>query len=234
MAQIGSYVPAASARIGVVDRIFTRIGAHDDLAGGHSTFMVEMLETAYILHNVTPRSLVVLDEIGRGTSTYDGMAIARAVVEFLHSHPQAAAKTLFATHYHELTSLAATFPRVKNYHVAVAEEDGKVVFLYRILPGGADRSYGIHVAELAGLPRAVVTRAREILAELESYDAGGSPVRATNRRHARRSTTTTVQLPLFGARPPLIDELAELDVDVLTPLEAITKLYELRKKAREV
>ena len=153
MAQIGSFVPAAEARIGVVDRIFSRIGALDDIASGRSTFMVEMVETAAILHNATPRSLLIFDEIGRGTSTYDGMAIARAVVEFMHNRPDAAAKTLFATHYHELTELASFLPRVRNYNVAVAEEQGRVVFLHRILPGGADRSYGIHVAQLAGLPR---------------------------------------------------------------------------------
>ena len=152
MAQVGSFVPAAEARIGVVDRIFSRIGALDDIAAGRSTFMVEMLETAAMLHNATPRSLLIFDEIGRGTSTYDGMAIARAVVEFIHSRPDAAAKTLFATHYHELTELATFLPRVRNYNVAVAEEQGRVVFLHRILPGGANRSYGVHVAQLAGLP----------------------------------------------------------------------------------
>jgi DNA mismatch repair protein MutS len=146
MAQIGSFVPAAQARIGAVDRIFTRVGALDEIAAGRSTFMVEMLETAAILHGATPRSLLLFDEIGRGTSTYDGMAIARAVVEFIHNRPELAAKTLFATHYHELVELAAVLPRVRNYNVVVAEEGGQVVFLHRILPGGADRSYGVHVA----------------------------------------------------------------------------------------
>ncbi|MDP3767763.1 MAG: DNA mismatch repair protein MutS, partial [Dehalococcoidia bacterium] len=147
MAQVGSFVPAASARLGLVDRIFTRVGAQDDLASGQSTFLVEMLETANILHNATPRSFVILDEIGRGTSTYDGMAIARAVVEYLHNRSEVAAKTLFATHYHELIDLARQLPRVRNENVAVVEEDGRVVFLHKIVPGGADRSYGIHVAE---------------------------------------------------------------------------------------
>ncbi|MGD0114942.1 MAG: DNA mismatch repair protein MutS [Dehalococcoidia bacterium] len=226
MAQIGSFVPAASARIGVVDRIFTRVGAQEDIASGQSTFMVEMLETANILHNATPRSLVILDEIGRGTSTYDGMAIARAVVEYLHNRSDRAAKTLFATHYHELVALAQTLPRVKNYNVAVSEEGGKIVFLHRIVPGGADKSYGIHVAELAGLPKAVVQRAHDVLAALESQANGRRPA-------ARSRQTAAEQLPLLAAPSPLLGDLARLDVDAMTPLEAITKLYELREKARE-
>ncbi len=226
MAQIGSFVPAASARIGVVDRIFTRVGAQEDIASGQSTFMVEMLETANILHNATPRSLVILDEIGRGTSTYDGMAIARAVVEYLHNRSERAAKTLFATHYHELVALAQTLPKVKNYNVAVSDEGGKIVFLHRIVPGGADRSYGIHVAELAGLPKAVVQRAHDVLAALESQANGRRP-------SARTRQTAAEQLPLLTARSPLLGDLARLDVDAMTPLEAITKLYELREKARE-
>jgi DNA mismatch repair protein MutS len=229
MAQVGSYVPAAAARVGIVDRIFTRVGAQEDIASGQSTFMVEMLETANILHNATPRSLVILDEIGRGTSTYDGLAIARAVVEFLHNHAQRAAKTLFATHYHELVELAQTLPRVKNANVAVSEEGGKVVFLHRILPGGADKSYGIHVAELAGLPKAVVQRAREVLAVLETWSDGRG--RLAQRRGRR--LPPPLQLPLLAAKPLLTQELAELEVDAMTPLEAITKLYELREKARQ-
>ena len=227
LAQAGCYVPAAAARIGVVDRVFTRIGAHDDLAAGSSTFMVEMVETAHILHHATPRSLVILDEVGRGTSTYDGLSIARAVVEYLHNRREAAAKTLFATHYHELTALAAALPRVRNASVAVAEQDGEVVFLRRIVPGGADRSYGIHVAQLAGLPRAVVSRAAELLRDLE----GGRGRSAAGPR-ARRAPPAA-QLPLFGARSPLVDELAGLDVDAMTPLEALTRLYELRERARQ-
>ena len=224
MAQIGSFVPAREARIGLVDRIFTRVGAQDDLASGQSTFMVEMLETANILHNATERSLVVLDEIGRGTSTYDGMAIARAVVEYLHNRSERAAKTLFATHYHELVEMAKTLPRVRNFNVAVSEEGGSVVFLHRIVPGGADRSYGIHVAELAGLPKPVVQRARDVLATLESISNG--------RGRRQRNGEPSPQLPLLPAKPPLLAEMAEIDVDSLTPLEAITKLYELREKAR--
>ncbi|MGA2286005.1 MAG: DNA mismatch repair protein MutS [Dehalococcoidia bacterium] len=226
MAQIGSFVPADSARIGIVDRIFTRVGAQEDIASGQSTFMVEMLETANILHNATPRSLVILDEIGRGTSTYDGMAIARAVVEYLHNRSERAAKTLFATHYHELVALAQTLPKVKNYNVAVTEEGGKIVFLHRIVPGGADRSYGIHVAELAGLPKAVVQRAHDVLAALESQANGRRP-------SARSRQAAAEQLPLLASPSPLLEELARLDVDAMTPLEAITKLYDLREKARE-
>ena len=226
MAQVGSYVPAASARIGLVDRIFTRVGAQDDLASGQSTFMVEMLEAANILHNATPRSLVILDEVGRGTSTYDGMAIARAVVEYLHNRPEVAAKTLFATHYHELVELAGQLPRVRNENVAVAEEEGRVVFLHKIVPGGADKSYGVHVAELAGLPKAVVQRAREVLAALEQGSNGRPPIRPP-------ADVPVEQMPLLPERSRLLDELGELDVDALTPLEAINKLYELRKRARE-
>ncbi|MBI2912888.1 MAG: DNA mismatch repair protein MutS, partial [Chloroflexi bacterium] len=171
--------------------------------------------------------LLLFDEIGRGTSTYDGMAIARAVVEFIHNNPQAAAKTLFATHYHELTDLAAVLPRVRNYNVAVAEEQGRVVFLHRILPGGADRSYGVHVAQLAGLPRPVVLRAQEVLAELEaSRDRRDPPL-------PRRRRAEAPQLPLFAPDGVLARELAELEIDSMTPLEALTKLYELRQRARQ-
>ncbi|MFQ5879921.1 MAG: DNA mismatch repair protein MutS, partial [Dehalococcoidia bacterium] len=225
LAQIGSFVPAAEARVGLVDRIFSRVGALDDIAAGRSTFMVEMLETAAILHNASPRSLLLFDEIGRGTSTYDGMAIARAVVEFIHNRPEAAAKTLFATHYHELTDLASFLPRVRNYNVAVAEEEGRVVFLHRILPGGADRSYGVHVAQLAGLPRPVVLRAQELLEELEASRDRGGP--------SSRRREESPQLPLFAPDSELARELAKLDVDSLTPLEAITKLYQLKTRATE-
>jgi len=224
MAQCGSFVPAASARIGVADRVFTRVGAGDDLTSGQSTFMVEMIETSAILHNATHRSLLILDEIGRGTSTYDGMAIARSVVEYLHNRPGLQAKTLFATHYHELTELAQHLPRVRNFNVAVAEEHGRIVFLRRIVPGGADRSYGVHVAELAGLPKAVVQRAREVLLELEAGE-----------RHGGHAPSRADQLSLFTATPPddgLRRDLAGIDVDSMSPLEALTRLYELRDRAR--
>jgi DNA mismatch repair protein MutS len=230
MAQIGSFVPADSATIGVVDRIFTRVGLQDDLVTGQSTFMIEMLETANILNNATSRSLIVLDEIGRGTSTYDGLSIAQAVAEYIHNHPRLGAKTLFATHYHELVRLADFLPRVKNLNVAVSEEGGKVVFLRRIIPGGADKSYGIHVAQLAGLPRAVVHRADEVLAELENH-TGEQAARRAGRPRSEKAPQE--QLPLFGKRSPVLDEVAKLDVSSMTPLEAITKLYELQQKAKE-
>jgi len=228
LAQVGSFVPADSASIGLVDRIFTRVGAQDELAMGRSTFMVEMEETANILNHATPRSLVVLDEIGRGTSTYDGISIAQAVAEFIHNHPKLGAKTLFATHYHELVNIASYLPRVRNFNFAVAEEDGKVAFLRKILPGGADRSYGIHVAQLAGLPRSVVRRANEVLAELE-----GERRQRVRPRGRRGRGVQPQQLPLFGTRSPLEQEISQLDIDSMTPLEALTKLYELKQKAKE-
>jgi DNA mismatch repair protein MutS len=222
MAQIGSFVPAAAARVGLVDRIFTRIGAQDEIAAAQSTFMVEMVETANILHHATNRSLIVFDEVGRGTSTYDGVSIAWAIVEYLHNHPRLRAKTLFATHYHELTEMAEILPAVHNYNVAVTEEGDHVVFLHQIVPGGADRSYGIHVAQLAGLPRPLINRATEVLAHLE--------------RHAPQATKRpshlglAQQLALFPETSPLIEELKELDVSSLTPLEAMTKLYEWQRR----
>jgi DNA mismatch repair protein MutS len=220
LAQIGSFVPAASARLGVVDRIFTRIGAQDEIHAGQSTFMVEMVETANILHNATPRSLLVLDEIGRGTSTYDGVSIAWAVVEYVHNHPRLRAKTLFATHYHELTQLAELLPGVRNYNVAVSEADGQVVFLHKIVPGGADRSYGIHVGQLAGLPAPVVQRAGEILRQLE----------ASSGKAVRLNPALPRQLALFPETNPLLDELESLDVNALSPIEALNKLYEWQRK----
>ena len=229
MAQIGSFVPAESAAIGLVDRIFTRIGAQEDLAAGQSTFMVEMVETANILNNATPRSLIILDEIGRGTSTYDGLSIAHAVAEYIHSHPGLGAKTLFATHYHELVELAGFLPRVKNFNVAVTEERGRVVFLRKVIPGGADKSYGIHVAQLAGLPRSVIHRAQEVLADLE----GDHQARAPQARKGRRPPASPPeQILLFGSKPPALDELLKLDLNSMSPLEALNKLYELQKKAK--
>jgi DNA mismatch repair protein MutS len=227
LAQIGSFIPADSANIGIVDRIFTRIGAQEDLAAGQSTFMVEMTETANILHNATPRSLIILDEIGRGTSTYDGLSIAWAVAEFIHGSPKLGAKTLFATHYHELVDLANTLPRVKNFNVAVVGEGDKVVFLHKIVPGGADRSYGIHVAQLAGLPKSVITRANEVLMELEASHA------PRKSKASRGRKALPQQLPLLSSDSPLREELAKLDVDSMSPLEAITKLYELKRTAEE-
>jgi DNA mismatch repair protein MutS len=224
LAQIGSFVPAQVAKIGVVDRIFTRIGARDDLAAGQSTFMVEMVETANILNNATPRSLLILDEIGRGTSTYDGLSIARAVAEYIHNYKGLGAKTVFATHYHEMVALAGYLPRVKNFNVAVIEEAGKVIFLHKIVPGGVDKSYGIHVAQLAGLPKSVLHRAREVLTELESDSREAKP---------KKRKEPVQQIPLFGQKSALEGELQNLDIDGMTPLEALNKLYELQKKARE-
>jgi len=239
LAQIGSFVPAERARIGLVDRIFTRIGAQDDIATGQSTFMVEMLETANILHHATRRSLVVLDEIGRGTSTYDGLAIARAIVEHLHNAPRLGCRTLFATHYHELTELAAILPRVRCAKMDVLEEGERVVFLRRVVPGGADRSYGVHVAQLAGIPPAVVRRAREILADLESPGRPTDSAGAPSRRAAMRSPAPdaagqdpTFQLTLFGQPDPAAEALKALHVEALSPLEAITTLFELQHLAR--
>jgi DNA mismatch repair protein MutS len=227
LAQTGSFVPAEQATIGIVDRVFTRIGAGEDIAAGQSTFMVEMIETANILHNATPRSLIILDEIGRGTSTYDGLSIARAVAEYIHNSPRLGAKTLFATHYHEMVELAGYLPRVKNCNVAVHEEAGEVIFLYRIVPGGVDRSYGIHVAQLAGLPRSVVHRAREVLEDLEGDSRTAKPLSKKRRKEAAQ------QLTFLEQKSPLLEELEKLDLDALTPLEALNKLYELKKRVGE-
>ena len=219
LAQIGSFVPAERAEISLVDRIFTRAGARDDLAAGASTFMVEMLELAAILAQATPRSLLILDEIGRGTSTYDGISVAQAVVEHLHHHPRLRAKTIFATHYHELTAVADTLPRVHNANVAVAEQGERVVFLRRIVDGPADRSYGVQVAQLAGLPPAVIRRAREILVELERLAAGTKAVPG-------------IQLTLLTPEEhPVVKRLRDLDPEQLSPLDALGLLYELRNEA---
>jgi DNA mismatch repair protein MutS len=220
MAQMGSFVPAASARIGLVDRIFTRIGAQDEIHAGQSTFMVEMVEAANILHHATSRSLLILDEIGRGTSTYDGLSIAWGIIEYIHNHPHLRAKTLFATHYHELTQLADLLPGVRNYNVAVSEADNKVVFLHKIIAGGADKSYGIHVAQLAGLPAPVIQRANEIMAELEK----------TSGRAVKINPQSAQQVALFPETNPLLDEIKGLDVNSLSPIEALNKLFEWQKK----
>jgi DNA mismatch repair protein MutS len=230
MAQIGSFVPADHAEIGLLDRIFTRIGAQDDIATGQSTFMVEMIETANIFHNGTPRSLIILDEIGRGTSTYDGLSIARAVVEYIHNQPRLRAKTLFATHYHELTEMAAILPRVQNWTMAVVEEGDHVVFLRKVVAGAADRSYGIHVAQMAGMPPAVVKRATEVLAELEGR--GDKEQRREAMRRANGNGKS--QMQLFAAvKSPTVETIQALDVTQLTPIEALTKLYELQRLAKD-
>jgi DNA mismatch repair protein MutS len=233
LAQIGSFVPAEYARIGIVDRIFARIGAEDAVSAGQSTFMVEMVETANILNHATRKSLILLDEIGRGTSTYDGIAIARAVVEYIHNHPRLSAKTLFATHYHELTQLEGYLPMVCNYNVAVVEQGEQVVFLHKIVRGGADKSYGIHVANLAGVPRPIVSRAQEILEELENGGAGvGANLGSPHSGDGRTPLQQPIQLRLFSADDELRQEIARLDVLALSPLEALNKLFELQRKAK--
>ena len=221
MAQMGSFVPAKSARIGLVDRVFTRIGASDDLASGQSTFMVEMAEVASILKYATSRSLLILDEIGRGTSTYDGMAIARAVLEYAASPKRLGAKTLFATHYHELSTLEDKLPKVKNYNIAVKKRGEQMIFLRKIVPGATDDSYGIEVAKLAGIPNPVITRAREILAELEA--GGTAPAPAAPREPEDQVS----MLDLTGQR--IISALSGISVETLTPIEAMNELYKLKK-----
>jgi DNA mismatch repair protein MutS len=226
LAQIGSFVPAAKATIGLVDRIFARIGAQDEIHAGQSTFMVEMVETARLLSGSTRRSLLILDEVGRGTSTYDGLAIARAVVEYIHNHPGLQCRTLFATHYHELTELPNVLPRARNYNVAIAEEGDGIVFLHKVIEGGADRSYGVHVAQLAGLPRPVVERAKELLTQLEREGSTFEPQAAKRRRE------NPGQLKMFDEAPnPALEFLKSIKADELSPIEALTKLYELKRLA---
>jgi DNA mismatch repair protein MutS len=226
---MGSFVPAQLLRFPIVDRIFTRIGASDNLAGGRSTFMVEMTETAIILNSATPRSLIILDEVGRGTATFDGLSIAWAIIEHIQLHIRA--KTLFATHYHELTELADLLPGIKNYHVAVKEAQHRIVFLRTVEPGAADRSYGIEVAKLAGLPAGVTARAREILKKHEEKEHDLSDNLTVRAR--RKPKIVVSQLSLFTAlEEELRNVLRELDVDSMTPLEALKLIAELKKKAR--
>jgi DNA mismatch repair protein MutS len=234
MAQMGCFVPASEAKIGVVDRVFSRIGALDNIMRGQSTFMVEMMETARILNQATSRSLVVLDEIGRGTSTFDGLSIAWAVAEYLHDQPLLRPKTLFATHYHELTELALTKERVKNYNVAVKEWNGEIIFLRKIVEGGTNRSYGIQVARLAGLPQKVIDRAKEILANLEKgeLDAMGMPKIATTKLPASKPKPP-LQPSLFAQPDSIRSELRKIKTDQLTPIEALNILDQLKKKAEK-
>ena len=229
MAQMGSFVPAKEARIGLVDKIFTRVGASDNLSSGESTFMVEMNETASIMNNLSERSLILLDEIGRGTSTYDGISIAWAIAEFLHSHPTARAKTLFATHYHELNELTNSFPRVKNYNVSVKEVSNKVIFLRKLVPGGSEHSFGIHVAKLAGMPPKLLQRANEILKRLEQERTGGERIKDSMKKIQKQA----YQLQMFSIDDPILvkirDMLNNLDVNTLTPVEALKKLDEIQR-----
>jgi DNA mismatch repair protein MutS len=235
MAQIGSFVPASAARIGIVDRIFTRVGASDNLVRGQSTFMVEMSETSAILHTATARSLVLLDEIGRGTATYDGVSIAWAVTEHVHEH--IGCKTVFATHYHELTQLADELPAVRNYNVAVREVGEQILFIHRLQPGGADRSYGIEVGRLAGLPRSVIDRAREMLTLLEEEQlvrGSAAGIKGSGERASARSGAggSREQLGLFAQPNPIVDQLAALDVNSMTPLDALSRLAALVEEAK--
>jgi DNA mismatch repair protein MutS len=229
MAQIGSFVPASFASVGVVDRVFTRVGAFDDLASGQSTFMVEMLELANILNNVTAKSLVILDEIGRGTSTLDGFSIARAVLEYLHGKGSAGPRTLFATHFHELIEIEGDLRRVRNYHFAVRETGDDVVFLRKLIPGATDRSYGIHVAELAGTPRRVTERAKEILREMMARE-----YRSDGRKQPRFTQMLLIDSPELSPAHPVVEDLKKLELDLITPIEALNMLHDLQRKTREV
>jgi DNA mismatch repair protein MutS len=230
MAQIGSFVPAETARVGLVDRIFTRVGATDDIATGRSTFLVEMQEVANILHHASRHSLIILDEVGRGTSTYDGMSLAWAVVEYLHDH--VAARTLFATHYHELTELADLLPRVHNVNVLVKEEGQRIVFLRTVADGRADRSYGIHVAQLAGLPRDVIEQAQRILNRLEATT--GLPADGTFLPPIPARASGAAQLPLpLTSRSAVEDALLALPLETMTPMDAMAALHELREQLRQ-
>ena len=231
LAQIGSFVPAESAHIGLVDKIFTRVGASDNISVGESTFMVEMNEAADILNNLSPRSLVLFDELGRGTSTYDGISIAWAIVEHIHEHPKAKARTLFATHYHELNEMEKSFKRIKNYNVSVKEIDNKVIFLRKLMRGGSEHSFGIHVAEIAGMPRSVVKRAENILKQLEADNASVGVESA--RQIVSQQSTNGMQLSLFQLDDPVLcqirDEIIGLDINNLTPVEALNKLFDIKK-----
>jgi len=229
MAQIGSFVPAKVAYIGLVDKIFTRVGASDNLSSGESTFMVEMNETASIMNNLSDRSLILLDEIGRGTSTYDGISIAWAIAEFLHNHPAARAKTLFATHYHELNELNNSMPRIKNFNVTVKELNNKVIFLRKLMPGGSEHSFGIHVAKLAGMPPKLIGRASEILKRLEQERTGGEKIKDSMRKIQKQAH----QLQMFAIDDPVLEKIRDmlnnLDVNSLTPVEALMKLDEIQR-----
>ena len=238
MAQAGSFVPAKAVEAGFIDKIFTRVGASDNISSGESTFMVEMNEAAGILNNITPRSLVLFDELGRGTSTYDGISIAQAIVEYIHEFPNAKAKTMFATHYHELNEMQETFPRIKNFNVSVKEIDGKVIFMRKLVPGGSEHSFGIHVAKLAGMPPAVVARANDIMKELESGSRGAalsSPeVKGTKESSKSKAKHSDgIQLSFFNLEDPVLmqirDEIRKIDINSLTPIEALNKLNDIKK-----
>ena len=230
MAQMGSFVPAKRVRMGIVDKVFTRVGANDNLSAGESTFMVEMNETASILNNLSDRSLILLDEIGRGTSTYDGVSIAWAIAEYLHEHPQFRAKTLFATHYHELNDMTNLFPRIKNFNVSVSEAKGKIVFRRKLQEGGSNHSFGIHVAQLAGMPKTVVNRANDMLHQLETK-RGEAPTGKGKANVVQGEEK--MQLSFFQLDDPTLvqikKEVEKIDINTLTPVEALFKLNEIKK-----
>jgi DNA mismatch repair protein MutS len=233
MAQMGCFVPADSAKIGLIDKVFTRVGASDNISSGESTFMVEMNETASILNNISPRSLILLDEIGRGTSTYDGISIAWAIAEFIHENPKAKCKTLFATHYHELNEMSKRFERIKNYNVSVKETVNKVLFLRKLTPGGSEHSFGIHVAKMAGMPPLVIQRAEQVLKDLETShsEVGGKKQKSSKKLVS--NGTENMQLSFFQLNDPVLeqihDELVSIDINTLTPVEALMKLHEIKK-----
>ena len=233
MAQIGCYVPASAAKVGVVDKIFTRVGAGDNISMGESTFMVEMNEAASILNNMTNRSLVLFDELGRGTSTYDGISIAWSIVEYIHEHPSASARTLFATHYHELNEMKNSFSRIRNFNVSVQEVGGKVIFLRKLVPGGSEHSFGIHVAKLAGMPKSVVARANQVLEDLEGENSDKRKSIATKKLDTLAEGRTGYQLSLFQLDDPVLsqvrDEILKVDINSLTPIDALNKLNEIKK-----
>ncbi|MEZ5022486.1 MAG: hypothetical protein R2728_04350 [Chitinophagales bacterium] len=228
MAQMGSFVPAHKAEIGIVDKIFTRVGASDNISQGESTFMVEMIETATIMNNVSDRSLILLDEIGRGTSTYDGISIAWSLVEFLHNNPMGKGKTLFATHYHELNELAAKHERIQNFHVSTKEAGNKVIFLRKLVKGGTKHSFGIHVAQMAGMPKSIVERAKEVLLELEEKHIGDD-----TGQKLKQLPKKDYQLSIFEMDDPKWEAVKEylnaIDIPITTPVEALLKLQELKK-----
>ncbi len=230
LAQIGSFVPADKADIGIVDKIFTRVGASDNISSGESTFMVEMTESASILNNISDKSLILLDEIGRGTSTYDGLSIAWAITEYIHEHPKAKAKTLFATHYHELNEIEKTFNRVKNYHVTIKELKNKVIFLRKLERGGTEHSFGIHVAQMAGMPKSIVKRAKNILKDLEKTGKNNSIEKSVDEIAGNREG---YQLSFFQLDDPVLSQIKEeiinLEIDNLTPMEALNKLNDIKK-----
>jgi len=232
MAQAGCYVPAASAEIGLVDKIFTRVGASDNISSGESTFMVEMNETASILNNISNRSLILLDEIGRGTSTYDGISIAWAISEYINEHPLFKPKVLFATHYHELNEMASRFSRIKNYHISVKEAGNKVLFLRKMEPGGSEHSFGIHVARMAGMPRQVLQRADEMLRILETSHGGDTFQAPASRKKQKSSGGDPLQLSFIQLNDPLLeqirDDILDTDINTLTPVEALMKLNEIK------